>query len=90
MKIEPTFVGVSKNNEIEISFNHSMKMIEITQDDLLIEVTSSFRIFYSWTAYFSNSETLLIKVTTSSIFEGGEEVKVSFINYKVFRADIGG
>lgn len=67
-----------------------MKMADISQDDMLVEITSSFRISYSWTAEYINSTSLIVSITTKSIFEGGEPLKITFLNYKTFRADIGG
>lgn len=90
MYILPKIESVSSSNQVLVSFNVSMQQVSLTQDDMLVEVTSSFRVSYSWSAEYKDSKHLVITITTSSIFEGGEPLKITFLNYKTFRADTGG
>ena len=81
---------VTNDNSIDIKFNHTMNMTNIGEDDLLVEIQSSYKISYSWTASYTNDTNLHISIDVSSVLEGGETMTISFINYKTFRGPDGG
>ena len=67
-----------------------MQQGEVTNEDFIIEIESSYRISYSWVAEYTDDTTLSVDLSTSGVFEGGEILTVRFINSKVFRSPTGG
>ena len=90
LHIEPTLSAISSSNDFEVYFSEAMNQTEITNDDFVLEIESSYSISYSWVAEYIDDTTLSVDISTTGVFEGGEKLTVKFINYKVFRTSIGG
>ena len=88
--ITPNVTKISSSNVIIISFSHEMNQTTISLNDLLLEISSSYTIEFSWSATYSNLTTLNIAINTNTVLQGGEKVIITFVNYKTFRAPRGG
>ena len=90
LPITPIVKSVSTSNTVEIGFSHAMNKTEITLDDLSVSISYQYTISISWSAYYSNNQTLLINIDSQTVLTGEEKITIKFINYRVWRGPNGG
>ena len=88
--ITPSIKSISASNTIDISFNHVMNKTDITLNDLSISISYYYKILFTWTAYYSDNQTLTININSQTVLTGKELITIKFINYKVWRGPNGG
>ena len=88
--ITPYISSISIDNTITISFNHVMNQTSITLSDIQVTIDTYYFIDYSWSASYTDSQTLKLSVNSKTVLEGGEKITIKFINYKTFRVPRGG
>jgi len=67
-----------------------MKQLDITQNDMSISMESDYFVEFSWTAVYSSSKVLDIKLNLDTSLQGGEKLKIKLVNDKTFRTPTGG
>ena len=90
LHIIPSVKTISASNTIEIEFSHEMNKTDITLNDLSISIPYDYTIIFDWRAYYSNNKTLTINFNVYTVLTGKEQIKIKFINYKVWRGPFGG
>ena len=88
--ITPSLKSISSSNMIEITFNHTMRQVNITLDFLSISIIQDYPIIFSWSAYYSDNQTLSIRINSQTVLTGNENISIKFINYKIWRGPFGG
>ena len=88
--ITPSITSISIDNTITISFNGVMNQTSITLKDLQVTIDSYYVIDYSWSATYTDSQTLKLSIKSKTVLEGGEKITIKFTSYKTFRAPRGG
>ena len=88
--ITPTVKSVSTSNTVKIGFSHAMNKTETTLDNLSVSITYQYAISFSWSAYYSDNQTLLININPKTVLTGEEKITIKFINYKIWRGPYGG
>ena len=68
-----------------------MHEIDITTDDIEVEVKSSYReLTYNWEAKYTDETTMFVQIRPVSSLDGTENITVTFIEYKTIRGKFGG
>lgn len=79
--------GVSN---VKVEFDHIMKNISITKEDLLIEIQAKQVLSFDWSASYINSTSFSVDLSINRVLLGDEILTLTFINYKKFRGPNGG
>lgn len=65
-------------------------MISITGTDMSVELISLSPITYTWAAGYLDPRNIKLKIYTSDLLDGSEELKITLLNWKSFRSVNGG
>ena len=78
---------IKSNNDILLTFNDTLNIVNIMQDDLFINIYGTKTSYsFSWTASYTNSSNVFISMDIESKLAGGknEIIVLEFLNDKVF------
>jgi hypothetical protein len=78
------------NDQIMLTFSDAMLQTVIGMNDLSIDIISEMKTSFTWTASYSDLNTLKINLAISSALQGGETLTIKLVNEKKFRTPIGG
>lgn len=67
-----------------------MQIIQITKEDLNIEIASDNPLTFDWSAEYISSTVMSIDLSINRVLLGNEICTIKFINYKTFRGPYGG
>jgi cysteine-rich repeat protein len=90
LHITPTFGQIGKDNSLEVNFSHPMHMTSITLNDISMNIESDVRVTFSWTASYTSSTSMLIRLNIGTALQGGENLTIKFTNSRVIRGENGG
>ena len=72
------------------TFNDTMDEVDITQNDMIVSIDSSYLLDYDWSAKYISNQQLAVTVDVVSVLTGLETMTINFTNPKKYRTNIGG
>jgi hypothetical protein len=57
---------------------------------MLITITAQYNILFTWTAEFTDPQTLTISINVNTVLEGTETLKIKLMNWQTFTGIYGG
>ena len=78
---------VNSNNDLLLTFNDTLQIVNISQDDLFINVYGTKTSYsFSWTASYTDSSNVLVSMNVQSKLVGGnnEIIVLEFLNDEAF------
>ena len=83
-------VDTDDSSKYVFVFNDTMKNETLTDTDMQVTIESTNKITYTWSASYSDSKTLIVKVEVKSVLEGTEKLQIKLSNHKKFKSEEGG